>query len=137
MLSNTTSIWNEFCSSCTQECSKIDYTVTTSSVAAPSSVYAIATKVFVESSTLALPSDWATNWLAEVEKNFVGLEVVCESTQVENYTQEASVSGTDVLSNVGGLTGLWIGVSFLSVMEVVEMLYRLARQQYRIVRHAT
>ena len=137
ILSNTTSTWNEFCSHCTQECTKIDFMVTPSAAAAPSTFYAALSKAFVESSSVTLPSNWTTNWLTEVEKNFVGLEVVCESIQVENYTQEASVSAVDVLSNVGGHTGLWIGISFLSIMEFVEMLYRLLRRQCHVVRHPT
>ncbi|CAF4410788.1 unnamed protein product, partial [Adineta steineri] len=32
-------------------------------------------------------------------------------------------------SNVGGQTGLWIGISFLSLMELAEMIYRLIRSQ--------
>ncbi|CAF4364384.1 unnamed protein product, partial [Rotaria sordida] len=46
----------------------------------------------------------------------------------------ASISGIDVLSNVGGHTGLWIGVSFLSIMEFVEMIYRLTRYHYYVIK---
>ena len=56
--------------------------------------------------------------------------MVCESLLVENLTQQPSMTGVDVISNVGGQTGLWIGISFLSIMEIVEMLYRLARHQW-------
>jgi hypothetical protein len=133
-LSNTTSIWNEFCSNCTQECSTVDFLITPSSVAAPSLPYAYIAKSFVESTSVPLPADWATNWLTEVENNYISLDVVCESTLVENYTQSASISGVDVLSNVGGLTGLWIGMSLLSIMEIVEMLYRLFRYEYQFIR---
>jgi hypothetical protein len=44
------------------------------------------------------------------------------------------MTSVDVLSNVGGQTGLWIGVSFLSIMELAEMLYRLIRYQYYVIR---
>jgi hypothetical protein len=44
------------------------------------------------------------------------------------------MTAVDVLSNVGGQTGLWIGVSFLSIMELAEMLYRLVRYQYHAIR---
>ncbi|CAF4945099.1 unnamed protein product, partial [Rotaria sp. Silwood1] len=40
------------------------------------------------------------------------------------------------LSNVGGQTGLWIGISFLSVMEFIEMLYRILRYEFHIIRRA-
>ncbi|CAF3716245.1 unnamed protein product [Rotaria sp. Silwood1] len=127
---STISIWNQFCSQCTQECSVVDFVITPSSTLAPSTWYANITKAFVESHRNIKPTNWSTNWLSEVQNNYVGLEVVCLSTEVENYTQEASVQPVDVISNVGGHTGLWIGISFLSIMEFIEMLYRLLRYQY-------
>ena len=59
---------------------------------------------------------------------------MCESTRVEVYTQQASMSPVDVISNVGGQTGLWIGISFLSLMEIAEMIYRLIRHRCQRVR---
>lgn len=135
-ISTTTSIWDEFCSNCTQECSTVNFVVTPSSVSAPSIPYAYMTKSFVESVSVPLPSNWTTNWLAEIQNNYISLEVVCESTQVSNYTQEASVSAVSVLSDVGGQSGLWIGISFLSIMEFVEMVYRLTRYEYHIIRRS-
>ena len=51
---------------------------------------------------------------------------------IENLTQQPSMTAVDVISNVGGQTGLWIGISFLSIMEIVEMLFRLGRHQWGI-----
>jgi len=62
----------------------------------------------------------------------VAIDVVRESILIEKYTQHATMSKVDVLSNVGGQTGLWIGISFLSLMEVAELLYRLIRHQYHL-----
>ncbi|CAF1543387.1 unnamed protein product, partial [Adineta steineri] len=73
-------------------------------------------------------------WSSDIQANYVGIDVVCESTRVETYTQQASISIVDVISNVGGQTGLWMGISFLSLMEIVEMLYRLLRYQYHRIR---
>ncbi|CAF3987504.1 unnamed protein product, partial [Rotaria sp. Silwood1] len=70
----------------------------------------------------------------EIQNNYVAVDVVCETNRVEAYTQDASISSVDLLSNVGGHTGLWIGISFLSIMELVEMLYRLIRYHYYILR---
>ncbi|CAF0800360.1 unnamed protein product [Rotaria sordida] len=133
-ISKTLSIWNQFCSDCLQECSTVSFTVTSSSIAAPSPPYAYATKNFVESLSIPLPTNWSRNWLSEVQNNFVSLEVVCESTQVESYIQQASLGPVDLLSNVGGQTGLWIGISFLSVMEFIEMVYRILRYEFHIIR---
>jgi len=105
-----------------------------SSAAAPSLPYAYLTKGFVESTSIPVPINWQTNWLYEIQNNYVSLEVVCESTRVETYTQDPSISPVDVLSNVGGHTGLWIGISFLSIMEFVEMLYRVHRYEFHSIR---
>ena len=129
-------LWNEFCSNCTQDCSTVDFLLTSSSLAAPSIPFAYETKRFVESTSVPLPADWTTNWLTEVENNYVSLQVICESDQVENNTQKASMSAVDVLSNVGGIAGLWIGMSFVCLMEFVEMLYRLFRHELRGIKQA-
>jgi hypothetical protein len=135
-LSNTTSLWNEFCSDCTEECSTADFLVTPSALAAPSSSYSIVVKGFVESVSVPLPTDWTTNWPVEVQNNYVSLEVICDSTQIQNYTQDASISIVGLISNVGGQTGLWIGMSFLSIVEVIELIYRLCRYKFHIIRTA-
>ena len=126
-------LWDQFCSDCTQACSTTDFIITPSSVPAPAPLIAYAAKAFVESVGVPLPANWSTNWQTEVENNYIGLDVVCQSTLIENFTQDPSITAVDVLSNVGGQSGLWIGISFLSVMELVEMLYRLARHEYKVL----
>ena len=89
-------------------------------------------KMFVDALPIRKPSNWSDNWVTEVQRNYIGIDVVSESSLVENYTQDPSLSAVDVLSNVGGQTGLWIGISFLSLMEFIEMVYRLTRYQYHL-----
>ncbi|CAF1173656.1 unnamed protein product [Rotaria sordida] len=133
-ITTTDSIWNQFCSDCSQACSTVDFTITTSAVSAPSTTYVPVIKKFVEKSGIILPKNWSNTWQSEIPKNYLAVDIVCETTRVETYTQDASISGVDLLSNVGGHTGLWIGISFLSIMELVEMLYRLIRYDYYILK---
>ncbi|CAF0767303.1 unnamed protein product [Adineta ricciae] len=114
---------------CGLECTTNEFVVRLSSSLAPTSWYMDEVKSFVESSSIRLSKNWSTNWAAEIGRNYVGIEVVTESTKVEVYTQQASLSRVDVLSNIGGQTGLWIGISFLSLMEIAEMVFRLIRYQ--------
>jgi hypothetical protein len=58
------------------------------------------------------------------------LEVSYETTRSEVYSEQATLGPVDVLSNVGGQSGLWIGISFLTLLEIVEMVYRLTRTQW-------
>lgn len=132
-LANSSDDWDQYCSHCTQACFTADYMITPSASMAASDYSLYLAKIFVESTGVPLPSNWANNWLTHTQNNYIGLEVLRQSVLVENYSQDASLSPVDVLSNVGGHTGLWIGISFLSIMELVEMLYRLCRLEVHIL----
>jgi hypothetical protein len=58
------------------------------------------------SRTIYLPTDWSSNSSTYINQNYVGLEVVLGTSLVTSYTQSATLSWTDVISNVGGQTGL-------------------------------
>lgn len=131
---SSSSIWDPFASDCGLDCSSNEFMIKLSSIIAPQQWYMNDIKQFVESSSIPLPSNWSTTWSTEIQANYVGLNVVCESTQVQSFSQQATLSAVDVISNIGGQTGLWIGISFLSLMEVAEMLYRLIRHQCYIIR---
>jgi hypothetical protein len=79
-------------------------------------------------------ADYSYAESSEIQANYIAVDVVCESTQVESYTQQPTIDAIALLSNVGGQTRLWIGISFLSLVEVAEMLYRLIRYQYHRIR---
>ncbi len=128
------SITTEYCGACAQSCSTVEFMTTSSSISAPPQWLLSDIKEFVESSSIPLPANWSTTWTSEIQANYVAINVVCESTNIDNYTQTATLTAVDVISNVGGQTGLWIGISFLSLMEVAEMLFRLARSQCRSFR---
>jgi hypothetical protein len=91
-------------------------------------------KGVVENLGIPLAANWSETWLTEMQNNYVAVDVVCITTVVETYTESASINFVDLISNVGGQTGLWIGISFLSLMELVEMLYRLIRFQWFVAR---
>ncbi len=127
-------ISNIYAANCGLECSINSFVVQLSSGLAPSQWYMNDIKEFVESSSIPLPTNWSTTWSTEIQNNYVGIDVVCQTTVVESYTQQPTLGAVDVISNVGGQTGLWIGISFLSLMEVAEMLYRLIRYQIHVIR---
>lgn len=125
-----------YCSDCTTQCSVVDFIIQTSSLTAPVYWQKNSIKRFVENSTIPLPNDWSTAWTTYVETNYLSVSIVRESAIVENNTQTVTIGLVDVLSNIGGHTGLWIGISFLSIMEIIEMLYRLLRYQCQKI-HST
>ena len=119
---------------CGLECTSIEFLMKLSSIIAPSEWLMHDIKTFVESSSIPLPANWSTTWQTDIQANYVSMDVVCESTRVTSFTQQPALSAIDVLSNVGGQTGLWIGISFLSLMEIAEVLYRILRYQYYRIR---
>jgi hypothetical protein len=123
-------IWKAYCSECPLDCIWTTYVTKLSALAAPAAWHMNRIKEHVESSGIKLPMNWSSTWQSDVMGSYVGLEVVTGNARIENFTETAQLSGIDVMSAVGGHTGLWIGISFLSLMEMVEMLYRLARHGF-------
>ena len=128
-LLNSSSLIKKYCSECTQPCSITNFIIHTSSLSAPPKWQMNEIKKFVENSTVPLSEYWSTAWREYIYESYVAVSVVRESAVVKTNTQGATIGPVDVLSNIGGQTGLWIGISFLSLMEITEMLYRLVRYQ--------
>ena len=123
------SLLGKNCFYCARQCTTIEFLIQKSALAAPLDWQFPGIKAFVENSTIPLPSDWSTAWKGHIYKSYLALSVIRETATIENVTQTAQVTITDVISNIGGQTGLWIGISFLSMMEFIEMVYRLIRYQ--------
>lgn len=126
---NTPDLWMRYCPGCNQECQFIDYPIRISSSLAPPTYMMDGIKQFVESRGIPLTDTWNTTWKSDIATSYVSLEVAYETSRSEVYDQQPTIGPVDVISNVGGQTGLWIGISFLSLMELAEMLFRLLRSQ--------
>ncbi len=133
VLINSQSLSNKYCADCSTQCSITNFVVQPSSLSTPLEWQMDGIKAFVENSSVPLPANWSSIWRQQIHTNYLQVSVVCETTMVENYTQTAAIRLVDVLSNIGGQTSLWIGMSFLSVMELIEMLYRLIRHPLRAI----
>ena len=129
-LLSSENLLNEFCSECSKQCSIIDYSLQISSFESPADWQLNGIKTFVENSSVPLPANWSTDWPNFIRQNYVSISLVRETTIVETKTQTAAQGPVDLLSNIGGQTGLWIGISFLSFMELLEMIYRLIRFEF-------
>ncbi|CAF1039325.1 unnamed protein product [Adineta steineri] len=116
---------------CPAECSIVDFITKKSSLLTPMPWQLYGIKTFVENSLIPLPSDWSTTWSEYIYTNYVAVSVVQGTYFVESNIQQASINLIDVLSNIGGQTGLWLGISLLSIMELFEMFYRLIRLAIR------
>lgn len=57
----------------------------------------------------------------EALRDFVKINVYVGDSNVLQATEQPAISFTEMLSNVGGQLGLWIGVSVITICEVVEV----------------
>ena len=128
------SLLDKYCSDCSTECSITSFNLQTSSSKPFIEGDLDDIKAFVENSSVQLPANWSTTWRERIYENYLRVNILRETHIVETNTQSASLGFVDVLSNVGGQTGLWIGISFLSIMEFIEMIYRLIRYQIHLAR---
>ena len=125
---------NDYCPDCSQECLITSFDIQTSSLQSPAPWQMQDIKQFVENTSIPLSVNWSSTWYEEIPLNYLAINVVRQTIIVQNSTQSATISSIDLLSNLGGQSGLWIGISFLSVMELIEILYRLIRRECHGIR---
>jgi hypothetical protein len=134
ILSNN-ELWNIRCGDCQEACDMPEFIVTNSALKAAFQWQYDALKRFVENSTVPLPNDWNSTWKSHIHDNYVGVHIVWQTPIIEESTESPTMSVGDVLGNIGGQTGLWIGISFLSIMELIEMLLRLLYHEYQCIKN--
>lgn len=128
---------NNYCPDCLQECLITNFDVQTSSLLTPAEWQIQDIKRFVENTSIPLSVNWSSTWYEQIHLNYLAINVVRETSIVQNNTQSATMSAIDLLSALGGQSGLWIGISFLSIMEIIEVLYRLIRRECHGIKRRT
>ncbi|CAF1003104.1 unnamed protein product [Adineta steineri] len=126
-INNDYNVWIQNCPMCVLECKTTDFLAKLSSLAAPMQWLLHDLKPKIESLSVPLSANWSNMWQSEISQNYLALEIVSESARTELLNDTPSISSVDLLSNIGGQTGLWLRISFLSLMEIAEMAYRLIR----------
>ena len=61
----------------------------------------------------------------EIDKNSISFAVFYENPQYTVIDQIAQMNVFDLISNIGGNLGLFIGISFLSFAELIELLVEI------------
>lgn len=62
---------------------------------------------------------------SQMQRRFLDLFIFYESIDQKEITEKAKMSGTDFISATGGILGLFLGLSLLSLVEIFEFLYEL------------
>ncbi len=72
-----------------------------------------------------LTSQEITNLSAWVHQNFIRVNIYFQYLEVKVNEQQPSYGGSDLLCNIGGTMGLWIGVSLITLTEFITFLVTL------------
>ena len=100
---------------CPIECKSIEYAVSTYRAAYPTKFYAENMLLkYAQQKNLNLSQD-------DIYKAFVKLNINYESMKYKTTVQTISIQPEDLLSNLGGTLGLYIGISLLSLVEIIEL----------------
>ncbi len=98
---------------CPEECSSISYSMTTSFSNYPSKSYA--EKKLLSNKKL-MHKDYQ-----ELKMNVLAVNVYFGDLSYTLIGQQAKMDLIDLISNIGGLLGLFVGMSFLSMIEFVQV----------------
>lgn len=60
-----------------------------------------------------------------IRQNLLRLNVYMEDLSVVEYRQLPAYGLADLFADIGGTLGLWMGISVLTIMELVELIIRL------------
>uniref|UniRef100_A0A8R1DVG6 Uncharacterized protein n=1 Tax=Caenorhabditis japonica TaxID=281687 RepID=A0A8R1DVG6_CAEJA len=111
--------------SCSSPCQESVYTPTVSLAKFPSSSYYVATSSTKGvGSCSSSNSNFATKSACQQWYNSNGLilQVFFETLSYELFTESASYTVSNVINDLGGQAGLWLGLSVISVVEMTGLL---------------
>ena len=98
---------------CKPECNKIGYKSEVSSFNYPAKLY--------EQQVLQLVPHYHN--ISDVRDNVMYVNIYFDNTVTEVSTEKAAVSGWQVISDLGGSLGLFLGASLITVAEILEFFF--------------
>lgn len=63
--------------------------------------------------------------------NILAVEISASPDVTEVLTETPVYTWVDLISSIGGQTGLWIGVSMINIVEILELIYLLLVHCFR------
>ena len=120
---------------CLLECESIKYEISTSFSKFPSDEY---TNLFLNNSKIKafFPSNYNIT-TKDIQDNLIHFKVFNRDSKFTQITQIPNTNLFEFISNIGGIFGLFLGISFLSFVEIFELIFEcilicLKREQYII-----
>lgn len=108
---------------CPLECDSVRYDLATTFRNYPTDTYAQKLMIYP---VLKSKFDRAEDYTVEnVKKSLVSLNIFYGTIEYVEIDESAKMSLFDLVSNVGGILGLFLGLSFLSLAELIEIIVEL------------
>ena len=115
-------------SSCEFECSPIEFDIKTYNGHYPTTHYKSILQQWVQNNNKNVS-------YSDIPDSFAKVNVYYHSMQYLTTEQTQKFQGIDLLSNLGGVLGLWLGISLMTLIEIVELIYNLIYTfvKYRLI----
>ncbi|CAF0787553.1 unnamed protein product [Rotaria sp. Silwood1] len=130
---------SKLCQECLPECEIIQYSVQSSYARFPNSnahkqvskrVSTHFGRIATLYDQLNISNELLANFRTGIHDNIVAVEISASPYATEILTESSMYTWVDLISSIGGQTGLWIGVSLISFVEITELLYLLIHRFY-------
>ena len=112
----------ENCTGCPLECDSEFYSLTTSSLAYPTQIYA---KMLANQSQIQSRFNNISPTYGQLKQSLASVNINYNQLGYTQIKEIQKVTILDLVTNIGSALGLFVGVSFLSLFEIVELLIRL------------
>jgi Amiloride-sensitive sodium channel len=60
-----------------------------------------------------------------LERNFLRVKILFDRRGIETLNNTSAMTWEDLASNIGGSLSLWIGITVMTLFELIELAYRL------------
>ena len=107
------------CSDCPLECESEFYTLTTSSLDYPTMIYA---KMLANQSQILKRFNNIPPTYEEIKQSIVSVSINYNELDYTQIKEIQKITLIDFVTNIGGTIGLFMGLSFLSFFETVDIL---------------
>ena len=108
---------------CPSECDSVSYTISTSFSEYPSKSYA--EKFLLNNSIIKQKFANQNLTYEQIKKNVLSLTVYYDQLSYTVTSQQEKTNLLGLISNIGGLLGLFLGISFLSLVEIFEAFFEV------------
>lgn len=110
---------------CPLECDSVTYNLYTSQADYPSRVYAnsLMNNSLIQSKFADNPSELTYE---NLKRTMVQLSIFYGNLGYQKFEELPNMTLADLVSNVGGTLGLFLGMSFLSFVEIIDILLQIA-----------